>query len=141
MNSVDIIGNLGAQADLRYSPNGTAYCIARMALQTGKEKTAWVDVKAFGPTAELLGKASKGTLVAVSGRLDQESWPDKNTGEKRYKLLVIANSIRLLGGSSGQSASQSNSGQSRQRGGQQGQSRPTQSDDYGSDIGLEDIPF
>lgn len=126
MNSVNFIGNLGARPDLRYGRDGSAWCVARVALQSSKEKTSWIDVKAFGSQAEQLGKSDKGMLVAVSGRLEQENWTDKNTGENRSKLVVVANAVRALGGSRSSGQPSPNRGSS---------------DDYGSDVGLEDIPF
>jgi single-strand DNA-binding protein len=67
--------------------------------QQKKEDVAFIDVTAFGKLAEIIGQyAKKGQQVLVSGRLKQETWNDKTTGQKRSKLVVVAENFKMFGG-------------------------------------------
>lgn len=104
LNKLLLIGRLTRDPELRYSAKGTAYVHIGVAVTTGythngekKEETAFVDVTAFGKIAERVGEgAKKGSPVFVEGRVRTESWDDKQTGQKRSKLGVLAETIRLL---------------------------------------------
>lgn len=106
LNKVFLIGNLTRDVDLRYSPTGVA--VARMGLavnryyqgQDGerKEETCFVDVVAFGKTAETCNTyLSKGRQVFFEGRLSLRTW-ETPEGEKRNKLEVIAERMQFIGG-------------------------------------------
>lgn len=93
LNNVVIQGHAGRDAELRYTTNGTAVCNFSVALNTGtkdKPHTTWIDVQSWKDTAERLGGVAKGDLVQVVGRLRQEEWTDKTNGQKRSKMLVVA---------------------------------------------------
>ncbi|MGB9597451.1 MAG: single-stranded DNA-binding protein [Candidatus Poribacteria bacterium] len=105
LNKVFLIGNLTRDVDLRYSPTGVA--VARMGLavnryyqgQDGekKEETCFVDVVAFGKTAEICNTyLSKGKQVFFEGRLSFRTW-ETPEGEKRNKLEVIAERMQFIG--------------------------------------------
>lgn len=111
MNSVNLIGRLVRDPELKYTPNGTAKCTITLALdrQISKEKKAELQSKgqstadfprviAWGKTAELCANyLSKGKQCAITGSL-QTSTFKTNTGETRYSTDVIANHVEFLGG-------------------------------------------
>jgi single-strand DNA-binding protein len=94
-NKVILMGNLTRDPELRYTPKGTA--VARIGLacnrkwksETGemKEEVTFVDVDAFGKTAETIGQyLKKGRPILIEGRLRYETWEDKQTKQKKSKL-------------------------------------------------------
>lgn len=104
-NKVILAGNLTRDPELRYTPKGTA--IARLGLainrrwrsETGelKDETTFVDVDAFGKTAETIAQyLKKGRPVLIEGRLRYDTWEDKQTGQKRSKLSVVLESFTFL---------------------------------------------
>jgi single-strand DNA-binding protein len=104
-NKVILAGNLTRDPELRYTPKGTA--IARIGLainrswrtETGeqKEEVTFVDVDAFGKTAETIGQYfKKGRPILMEGRLRYETWDDKQTGQKRSKLGVVLESFQFM---------------------------------------------
>jgi single-strand DNA-binding protein len=106
LNRVLLIGNLTRDPDLRYTPKGTAVTeigIAVNRVYTGedgerKEETTFVDVTLWARLAEIAGQyLKKGRPVFIEGRLQLDTWDDKQTGQKRSKLRVVAENIQLLG--------------------------------------------
>jgi single-strand DNA-binding protein len=116
VNIVHLIGNLGKDPEVRYtkSEGGQAVCNLRIATsrswtdkQSGqrKEETEWHDVEVWGKQAEACGQyLKKGRLVFVAGRLKTDSWEDKDSKEKRYRVKVVADTVRFLGGGKGEEA-------------------------------------
>jgi single-strand DNA-binding protein len=98
MNTVNIIGRLGADPEIRHTPGGKAVASLNMAIDDGwgeNKKTVWIGVTLWGATAELAGKAlSKGDRVGITGRLSQEEW--EKDGVKQRKTKVTAESMHLL---------------------------------------------
>lgn len=94
MNQVCLIGRLGQDPELRYTQGGTAVAKFSIAINRigGPDKvTDWFDITAFGKVAESLSNhMRKGCRVGISGRLQQEKWQDKQTGQNRSKISVIA---------------------------------------------------
>jgi len=106
-NHVTLAGNLTRDPELKYTPKGTAICAFTIAINrkwksdSGEEKesVAFIDHKAFGKTAEAIAKyLKKGQPIFTVGRLDQENWDDKATGQKRSKLVVAVESFQFVGG-------------------------------------------
>ncbi len=104
LNKVMLIGRLGGDPELKYTPSGTAVVNFSLATnfvwkdQSGeqKEKTEWHRVVAWRRLAEIIGEyAKKGSRIYVEGRLETRSWEDQN-GNKRYTTEVIADSIEFL---------------------------------------------
>ncbi len=106
-NKVILVGNLTRDPELRYSPKGMA--IAKVGLAVNrvwtneagekKEEVTFVDVDCFGRTAENVGQyMRKGRPMLVEGRLRLDQWDDKQTGQKRQRLGVVAESVQFLGG-------------------------------------------
>jgi single-strand DNA-binding protein len=108
LNRVMLLGNLGADPELRVTPGGQAVLKLRLATNESyvdrnnvrQERTEWHRVTVWGRRAEALGKIlQKGDLLFVEGRLQTSSY-EKN-GEKRYSTEVIANNIVLPGSGRG----------------------------------------
>jgi len=107
-NKVVIIGNLTRDPQVKSTTKGTSVCELGLAVNTTwfdkqsntkKEDTTFVDVVLFGRQAELAGEyLTKGKSCLIDGRLKSESWSDKETGQKRSKLVVVAENMQFLGG-------------------------------------------
>lgn len=111
-NKVILVGNLTRDPEVRFTPKGTA--IAKVGLAVNrtwrteageqKEEVTFVDVDVFGRTAENVGQyMRKGSPILIEGRLRLDQWDDKQTGQKRSKLGVVAETVQFLssGGSRG----------------------------------------
>jgi len=108
VNKVILIGNLGADPELRYTNTGTAVANFRIATNevwTDKngerqERTEWHQIVVWGKQGENCGKyLKKGRPVFVEGRLQTRSWEDQS-GNKRYTTEVVAQAVQFLGGRS-----------------------------------------
>lgn len=104
------MGNLTRDPELRYTPKGMA--IAKFGIAVNrvwtneagekKEEVTFVDVDVFGRTAENVGQyMRKGRPILVEGRLKLDQWDDKQTGQKRSRLGVVADTVQFLGGAPG----------------------------------------
>jgi single-strand DNA-binding protein len=107
LNKVLLMGNLTRDPEVRYTPKGTAVAELGMAInrvysaENGekREETTFVDVTLWGRTAEIAGEyLKKGRPVFIEGRLQLDTWDDKQTGQKRSKLKVVGEGMQLLGG-------------------------------------------
>jgi single-strand DNA-binding protein len=109
-NKVILVGNLTRDPELRYTPKGTA--IAKIGLAVNrvwtneagekKEEVTFVDVDVFGRTAENVGQyMRKGRPILIEGRLRLDQWDDKQTGQKKSKLGVVAETVQFLGSPAG----------------------------------------
>lgn len=107
LNKAIIAGNLTRDPQVKFLPNDKAVCDFSIAINRRyktasgeqKEEATFVDVQAWGRTAELVGQyLIKGAGAVVIGELRMDSWEDKKTGEKRSKLKVVADSVQFLGG-------------------------------------------
>ena len=100
MNSVNIIGRLGADIELKHTPGGKPVAEANLAVDDGwgeHKKTVWLGVTIWGIAAELAAKAlRKGDRVGFTGRLSQEEWEGKD-GKKQRKTKVTCEAMHLLG--------------------------------------------
>ena len=109
VNKVILVGNLGRDAELRYTPGGAAVATLNLATtevwndrnNQRQEKTEWHRVVLWGKQAESLQEyLTKGKQIYVEGRLQTRQWDDKD-GQKRYTTEVKADRITLLGGGGG----------------------------------------
>lgn len=106
VNKVILIGNLGADPEVRYSPDGTAVAKFNIATSdqwkdrnTGemKKSTEWHRIVAFRRLGEICGEyLAKGKQVYIEGSLRTNQWQDKD-GNKRYTTEIIASQMRMLG--------------------------------------------
>lgn len=157
LNKVMLIGNLTRDPELRHTPKGTAVSEISMAINRvwnneqgqKQEETTFVEVTLWGRQAELAQQyLTKGRPVYIEGRLQLDSWDDKETGKKRSKLRVIGENMQFL--SSGTGAGGGNSGGGYSERPQQSSPAPQQrsgppqgasaapADDFQED---DDIPF
>ncbi len=106
VNKVILIGNLGKDPEIRYTPNGLAVANFSLATsevwkdkQTGEnqERTEWHRVTLYNRTAEIAGEyLRKGSKVYLEGRLQTRKWQDKNTGQDRYTTEIIGDTLQML---------------------------------------------
>lgn len=108
VNKAIIVGNLGADPELRHTPSGQAVCELRVATSSSwtkngekHEQTEWHRVVVWGKQAEAAAKyLGKGRQVYVEGRIQTRSWDDKD-GNKKYMTEIIASDVQFLGGKGG----------------------------------------
>ena len=145
VNKVILIGNLGADPEVRYSPSGAAVTNVRLATtdswrdkQTGEqqERTEWHRVVYFGKLAEIAGEyLRKGSKVYVEGRLQTRKWQGQD-GQDRYTTEVVGNDMQMLdsrGGGGGGAPMGGGDGGS--RGQESAPAEPSQpADDFDDDI-------
>jgi len=106
-NKVILLGNLTRDPQVRYTPSGTAVAELGLAVNrywfdkasnTRREETTFVDVTLWGRDAEVAGEyLAKGRPVLIEGRLQLDTWDDKQSGQKRSKLRVVAERMQMLG--------------------------------------------
>jgi single-strand DNA-binding protein len=152
VNKVILVGNLGRDAELRYTPGGAAVSTLNMATTetwTDKggqrqEKTEWHRVVFWGKVAESLTEyLTKGKQVYVEGRLETRQWNDKD-GNKRYTTEIKGDKIVLLGSAGGGGGRGGGGGMSRGGGEESlGGAQPSHGGNEMPDTPLtdDDIPF
>ena len=105
-NKVILLGNLTRDPEVRYTPKGSAVCDLGLAvnrqysLDNGekREEVTYVDVVLWARLAEIAGEyLKKGRPVFIEGRLQLDTWDDKQSGQKRSKLRVVGETMQLLG--------------------------------------------
>jgi single-strand DNA-binding protein len=110
VNKVILVGNCTRDPEVRYTPKGTAVTDLGLAMNRyyssdggeKREETTFVDVTLWGRQAEIAGEyLKKGRPVYIEGRLQMDSWEDKNSGQKRSKLKVVGEQMQLLGSRDG----------------------------------------
>lgn len=106
-NKVILVGRLTRDPETRNTPSGKVITGASLALNRSwkgedgqkKEEVSFVDTTSFGRTAEFISKYfRKGESILVEGRLRQDTWEDKTTGQKRSKIVVVVDNARFAGG-------------------------------------------
>lgn len=150
LNKVMLIGNLTRDPELRHTPKGTAVSEISLAINRvwnndqgqKQEETTFVEVTLWGRQAELAQQyLTKGRPVYIEGRLQLDSWDDKETGKKRTKMRVIGENMQFLssgnaGGGSSERSQQQSSAPQRSGSPQGASAAPAQ--DFQED---DDIPF
>jgi single-strand DNA-binding protein len=105
LNKCLLIGNLTRDPDLRYTPKGTPITEISLAINRYRtddeghksEETTFVDVTLWARLAEIAAQyLKKGSPVCLVGRLQLDTWDDKQTGQKRSKLRVVGENLQLL---------------------------------------------
>lgn len=116
LNKVMVMGNLTRDPEIKHTPKGTAIASLSIAINRNyttesgekKEEVTYVDIEAWGRLAENCAEhLSKGKQIFVEGRLKLDTWEDKQTGEKRSRMRVAADTVQFLSPREGASASQS----------------------------------
>ena len=131
LNKVMIIGNLGRDPEMRYTPNGsavTSFSVGVNRQWTGtngpQKETEWFNVETWNKLAEICNQSlAKGRLVYVEGRMRTHSW-DASDGQKKYRTDLIAQTVTFLDS----------------KGQRSGEPRAAD-DDLGGDIEPEELPF
>jgi single-strand DNA-binding protein len=152
LNRVMLLGNLGADPELKMTPSGQAILKLRLATaesyldksNTRQERTEWHSISIWGKRGEALAKIlSKGSSIFVEGSLRTSSY--EKDGEKRYRTEIVANNIILAGrrggGGSDEGGGGGGGGRPAQRSAPQRTTAPADdfpADDFGGD---DDIPF
>ncbi|AKP88985.1 Single-stranded DNA-binding protein [Achromobacter ruhlandii] len=108
VNKVILVGNLGRDPEVRYSPDGAAICNLSVATTSSwkdkasgekREETEWHRVVMYSRLAEIAGEyLKKGRSVYIEGRLKTRKWQDKDTGADRYSTEIVADQMQMLGG-------------------------------------------
>ena len=138
-----ITGNITRDPELRTTPSGATVCSFSVAVNrtfrdssgNQQESVSFIDCSAWGKAGEIISQfAKKGTGIMVSGRLDQRSWEDKNSGLKRSRVEIIVEDFNFL------------SGIEREGGGNRSEAEQASSDIAPEDItdepiDLSEIPF
>jgi single-strand DNA-binding protein len=155
LNKVMVIGRLGADPEMRYTPSGSPVTTFRVATSRQwkdgngetREETEWFHMVAWNKLAEICNQyLSKGTRVYIEGRLQTRSWEDQQSGQTRYRTEVITSDMIILDSRDGREGRDARSSRdaddyqpprdaprSPSRGGNYAPPPP--------DIGDEDIPF
>jgi len=105
VNKVILVGRLGKDPELRSIPSGTS--VAKFSLATDErftdkngdkqERTEWHNIVVWGKLAEICGQyLRKGKLVYIEGSIRTDSWDDKETGVKKYRTEIVANTMQML---------------------------------------------
>jgi single-strand DNA-binding protein len=151
VNKVILIGNLGKDPEVKYTPQGTA--VAKITLATNErykdksgawqDRTEWHNVVLWQRLAEIAGEyLKKGGKVYIEGRLQTRSWDDKQTNQKKYMTEVVANDLVLLSGrGDAGGGGESHGGGSRGTAEHFDQRTPEPEPAGASPITDEDIPF
>ncbi|NYT58375.1 single-stranded DNA-binding protein [Alcaligenaceae bacterium] len=136
VNKVILVGNLGRDPEVRYSPDGAAICNVSIATTSTwkdkasgekREETEWHRVVFYNRLAEIAGEyLKKGRSVYVEGRLKTRKWQDKDTGADRYSTDIVADQMQMLGGRDGDSGAGGGGTEYNQAPAQQRSQRPAQ---------------
>ncbi|AGF49397.1 single-stranded DNA-binding protein [Candidatus Kinetoplastidibacterium galati] len=107
VNKVILLGNLGRDPELRYTPEGSTICNLSIATTSQwkdrnsgerKEETEWHRVVLYNRLAEIAGEfLKKGKPIYLEGRLKTRKWQDKDTGSDRYITEIVADQMQMLG--------------------------------------------
>ncbi|MBN8705138.1 MAG: single-stranded DNA-binding protein [Bacteroidetes bacterium] len=106
VNKVILVGNVGKDPEVRYTPSNQAVAQFSLATseswkdQSGKqvEKTEWHNLVVWGKLAEICQEyVKKGHKIYIEGRLQTRSWDDKETGAKRYSTEIVVGDLLMLG--------------------------------------------
>jgi len=142
VNKVILVGNLGKDPDIKYTPSGVP--VAKITVATNErykqkngewqERAEWHNVVLWQRLAEITGEyLTKGSKVYIEGRLQTRSWDDKQTNQKKYVTDVVASDLVLL-------SSRGNGGAADSSGGSRGSEKQS-FDERAPEAEPEDIPF
>jgi single-strand DNA-binding protein len=140
-----LLGNLTRDPEVKYTPKGSAVADIGLAVNRTyttdggekREETTFVDVTMWGRQAEIAGEyLKKGRPLFVEGRLQLDTWDDKQTGQKRSKMRVVCENFQMLGSRDG--GAEGGGGGGRSSG---GGSRPAKSAPAAEEPSDDDIPF
>ena len=148
-NKVILMGNFTRDPEVRQTASGTSVCRFSIAVNrsysgqdgTMRDETCFVDIDAFGRSAENIGKYfTKGKPILIEGRLRQDTWDDKETGKPRSKMMVVMERFEFVSGGNREGESSSEGGNTYKRTSpapRAAASAPERADDFEDD----DVPF
>jgi single-strand DNA-binding protein len=147
VNKVILVGNVGKDPEVKYTPNGTA--VAKFSIATNErykdragewqERVEWHHIVAWQRLAEIVGEyVAQGSKVYIEGKLQTSSWDDKQSGEKKSRTEIVARELLLLGPHKSDGDSEDRPSPNR-RHEPQDEREPAYAS--GSEITDEDIPF
>jgi single-strand DNA-binding protein len=153
VNKVILVGNLGKDPEVKYTPNGVP--VAKFSLATNErykdksgewqDRTEWHNIVAWQRLAEIVGEyVKKGSKIYIEGRLQTSSWEDKQSGEKKYRTEIVASDMVLLSGrgeGGGEHEGRSSRGASATASFDQRTSHSDEHAPHPAEITDEDIPF
>lgn len=156
-SKVILAGNLVRDPEMRATTTGSQACNFTIAVNrvyrgndgNTQEQVSYIDCVAWGKPGETIAQYTrKGSGLIVSGRLDQRSWEDKNTGQKRSRMEVVVEDFTFIGGSSSAGGDSTYSGPSKKSSTKVASAESAEADDFVPDdmpedgeINLDDIPF
>ena len=143
-----IAGNVTRDPEMRTTPSGSQVCSFAIAVNRSykdssgaqQDQVSYLDCVAWGKSAEIISQyIKKGSQLLVSGRLEQRSWEDKNSGQRRSRTEIVVEDFSFIGGNNnGGNGGGSYGGGS--RGGASKAAAATEDVDTGSDIVPDDVP-
>ncbi len=149
-----IAGNVTRDPEMRATPSGAQACNFTIAVNRvfrgsdggQQEQTSFIDCVAWGKSGETIAQyVKKGSALIVSGRIEQRSWEDKTSGQRRSRVEIVVDDFSFVGGGDGSGSGRSSGGSSRPSATKA--SAPAE-DDFTPDdmpeddaINLDDIPF
>jgi single-strand DNA-binding protein len=147
LNRVELLGNVGKEIEVKYTPSGTA--VAKFSLATNssfkdksgewQQKTEWHNITCWARLAEIASEyLHKGDKVYIEGRLETSSWDDKQSGTKKYMTSIIVQDLILLGN---KQPGDGSAGDGRDRGFDQSRSAGGTAVTESNPITDDDIPF
>ena len=136
VNVAHLVGNVGKDPEVRTTGSGQQ--VASFSLATSRrwkdrdgnkqEQTEWHNVVAWGKLADIVARfVTKGSKLYIQGRIETQSWDDKESGQKRYKTQIVADQMTMLGDRKGGDGGERSSG--------------AEPGDGGGYAGDDDIPF
>ncbi len=137
-----ICGNITRDPELRTTTNGNKVCAFSVAVNrtykdasgNNQDSVSFIECSAWGKAAEIISQyMKKGSGILVSGRLNQRSWDDKETGKKRSAVEIVVEEFSFVGGNA-EGGSSSNAGSSQDI-------IPDDIPDDAGEVSLDDIPF
>lgn len=143
INKAIVVGNLGRDPEIRSTPSGQSiakFSVATTRKWTGKdgvrqEATEWHNIVCWGRQAEIAGQyLHKGKQVYVEGRLQTDSWEDRETGKKMYRTEIVCDNFQMLG-------SRSDSMGGSQPAGGGGSSADSGASNFNAPAEDDDVPF
>jgi len=155
INKVILVGRLGKDPEIRATPQGTP--VAKFTVATDEkftdragekqERTEWHNITAWGKLGEICGQyLKKGKLVYIEGSIRTDSWDDKESGQKKYRTEIVANTMKMLdrrgdegGGGGGGGYERSSGGYGQSQSQSRGNSKPSSGPDMIEDD--EEVPF
>ena len=147
-----ITGNLTRDPELRTTPNGASVCSFSVAVNrvfrdssgTQQESVSFIDCSAWGKLGEMIGQyAKKGAGVLVSGRLEQRSWEDKNSGQRRSRVEIVVEDFNFTSAAGDRNNNGGNQGGEYNNNGGNDSIESASGDDSQDEeaIDLSEIPF